>query len=127
MRLHYGTPAIWRHPGNLLGRGQLAFERGRFDEAQSLWEAEALVASGDIRTASQGLATIAAGMIELDEQRPRRAARLLNQGRRMLRCVRVELDGVDVAAVCAAADVLVTALRRGDPASTRGLVLSSPN
>lgn len=125
MRLHYGPPAIWRQPGNLLGRGQRAFERGHFDEAQSLWEAEALVASGDTRTAGQGLAMIAAGMIELEEQRPRSAARLLVQGRRLLRGVHAELEGVDVGAVCAAADVLVTALRRGDPASARRLVFSS--
>jgi len=83
-------------------------------EAQAFWEAEALDASGETRTAIHGLATIAAGMIELEEHRPRSAARLLAQGRRMLAAGRVRLDGADAGAVRAAADVVVTALRDGD-------------
>jgi hypothetical protein len=105
MRALHGLPAIWRQPGNLLGRGQRAFERARFDEAQTLWETEALLASGETRDAILGLASIAAGMIALEEQRPRAAARLLARGRRALRGR--HLEGVDVAAICAAADVFI--------------------
>lgn len=111
MRTHPGPPAVWRETNQLLLRGQRAFERGRYDEAQLAWEAEALAASGEARAAIRGLATIAAGMLELEEQRPRRAARLLVLGRRALSGARVRLAGVDAAAVRAAADVVITALR----------------
>lgn len=117
MRLHPGPPAVWRQKTNLLAQGQRAFETGRFDEAQTWWEAEALGASGEIRATIEGLVTVAAGMLELEEQRPRTAERLLARGRRLLAAGRQRLEGADVGAVRAAADVVVTALRRGDPTS----------
>ena len=123
MRLHPGPPAVWKEAADLVGRGQRAFAGGRFYEAQSLWEAEALVATGDRRTWLQGLATIASGMLALDEQRVHSAERLLARGRWMLASSPELLGGADVGAVRAAADVVVTALRRGDPASARGLVM----
>jgi predicted metal-dependent hydrolase len=126
MRLHPGPPAAWNLTADLLARGQRAFAAGRFYEAQSLWEAEALVYSGEKRAAIQGLATIAAGMLALDEQRARVAERLLTRGRAMLAAAPEVLGGADVGAVRAAADVVVTALRRGDPASARGMVVPQP-
>jgi hypothetical protein len=126
MRLHPGPPAIWRQAADLLARGQRAFAEGRFYEAQSLWEAEALVHSGATRQTIQGLATVAAGLLALDEQRVRQAERMLARGRAMLAAAPEVLGGADVGAVRAAADVVVTALRRGDPASARGLVVPAP-
>lgn len=126
MRLHPGPPAAWKQAADLLARGQRAFAAGHFYEAQSYWEAEALVHSGDRRAAIQGLATIAAGMLALDEQRHRTAERLLARGRWMLTSAPAFMGGADVGAVRAAADVVVTALRRGDPASARGLVVPQP-
>jgi hypothetical protein len=126
MRLHPGPPAAWKQVADLLARGQRAFADGRFYEAQSFWEAEALVHSGERRTVIQGLATIASGMLALDEGRHRTAERLLARGRWMIGSAPDSLGGADVGAVRAAADVVVTALRRGDPASARGLVVPQP-
>src|SRR5688572_13566370 len=122
----YGPPAEWKQAADLLARGQRAFAAGRFYEAQSMWEAEALVHSGPTRLTIQGLATIAAGMLALDEQRFRPAERLLARGRAMLAASPEVLGAADVGAVRAAADVMVTALRRGDPASARGVVVPAP-
>lgn len=117
MRLHPGPPPSWSEAIDLLSRGQRAFAGRRFYEAQSLWEAEALVGSGDTRTWLQGLATIAGGMLALDEQRVRTAERMLARGRTMLASAPDMLGGANVGAARAAADVVLTALRRGDPTS----------
>lgn len=122
MRLHPGPPAVWFESADLVARGQRAFHGGRFYEAQSLWEAEALVATGERRTWLQGLATIASGMVALDEQRVGSAERILGRGRWMLATAPELLGAADVGAIRAAADVVLTALRRGDPATARGLV-----
>jgi hypothetical protein len=118
MRLHPGPPPSWSEAVDLLTRGQRAFAGRRFYEAQSLWEAEALVASGETRTWLQGLATVAGGMLALDEQRIRSAERMLSRGRVMLGSAPEMLGGARVGAVRAAADVVLTALRRGDPTSS---------
>jgi hypothetical protein len=124
MRLHPGPPASWKEAVDLLSRGQRAFAGRRFYEAQSLWEAEALVASGETRTWLQGLATIAGGMLALDEQRIRTAERMLARGRTMLVSAPEKLGGASVGAVRAAADVVVAALRRGDPTSALAVVVA---
>jgi hypothetical protein len=98
-----------------VARGQQAFAGRRFYEAQSLWEAEALGLSGATRGFLQGLATVAAGMLAVDEQRFGTAERLLTRGRWMLAHAPDTLGSADVAAVRAAAEVVLGALRRGDP------------
>jgi hypothetical protein len=124
MRLHPGPPASWTEAVDLLTRGQRAFEGRRFYEAQSLWEAEALVTSGEKRTWLQGLATIAGGLLALDEQRLRTAERMLARGRSMLSGAPEMIGGANAGAVRAAADVVVMALRRGDPTSALAVVVS---
>jgi hypothetical protein len=125
MRLHPGPPASWHNPADLLLRGQRAFEGRRFYEAQSLWEAEGLVATGDRRGWIRGLSTVAAGLLALDEQRIGSSERLLARGRFMLATAPDALGNVDVNVVRSAADVVLNALRRGDPTSARSVVLSA--
>jgi hypothetical protein len=124
MRLHPGPPASWKEAVDLLSRGQRAFAGRRFYEAQSLWEAEALVAAGEMKMWIQGLATIASGMLALDEQRIRSAERLLARGRVMLSAAPETIGAANVGAVKAAADVVIMALRRGDPTSALSVVVS---
>jgi hypothetical protein len=116
---------VWRQSDDLLARGLIAFSKGLFFEAQALWEAEALAASMQTRPQIQALATIAAGMLALDEQRLTTAERLLSRGAAALAFAPNQLGGVDISAVRAAADVMVTAVRRGDPADARGVVASA--
>jgi hypothetical protein len=123
VRLHPGPPLIWRQPADLLARGQQAFAGRRFYEAQSLWEAEALGATAPTRDWIQGLATIAAGMLALDEQRVGSAQRLLSRGRWLLASAPETVGNADAGAVRAAADVMLLALRRGDSADTRSFGL----
>lgn len=110
---------MWREPADLLARGQIAFAGRRFYEAQSLWEAEALGSSGTTRGWIQGLATVAAGMLALDEQRVGTAERLLSRGRWLLASAPASVGNADAAAIRAAADVVITALRRGEAADGR--------
>jgi hypothetical protein len=116
VRLHPGPPLEWRQPADLLGRGAEAFTARRFYEAQSLWEAEALGTQAPTRGFIQGLATIAAGMLALDERRVGTAERLLARGRWLLAAAPAHVGTTDVGAVRAAADVVLAALRGGDPA-----------
>ncbi len=123
MRLHPGPPLVWRQPADLLARGQEAFAGRRFYEAQSLWEAEALGTSPPTRGFIQGLATIAAGMLALDEQRVGSAERLLARGRWLLATAPDRVGSADAGAVRATADVVLAALRGGDPADARTVAL----
>jgi hypothetical protein len=122
VRLPPGPPLVWRHP-DLLGDGQAAFWEGRFALARDYWEAEALIASGAERRTILGLALVAAGFLASDEGKSSRADRLLSKGLRRLVKGPAELGSVRVALIRSAADLLDSALRRGQPASARGLVL----
>jgi hypothetical protein len=122
VRLPPGPPLVWRHP-DLLGDGQTAFWEGRFALARDYWEAEALIASGSERRTILGLALVAAGFLASDEGKSSRADRLLSKGLRRLVKGPARLGSVRVDLIRSAADLLDSALRRGQPASARGLVL----
>lgn len=118
MRFPGKPPLAWSQP-DLLGEGQEAFRSGGFRAARALWKAEALASSAYSRDWIEGLSLVAAGFQELEDDRPRRAERLLAKGLQRLQHAPGVLDGIDVAAVRRAAIVLRVALRRGDPASAR--------
>ena len=71
----------------------------------------------------QGLATIASGMLALDEHRIGTAERLLARGRWLCATAPETVGNADVGAVRAAADVMLQTLRRGDAADTRAFGL----
>jgi len=116
MRLTGDPPLSWSRP-DLLGEGQDAFRRGRFQTARALWKAEALASSQYSRDWIEGLAFVATGFREHEGDRPVAAERLLTKGLKRLHSAPHRLDSVDVAAVRHAAAVLRAALRRGDPVS----------
>ena len=116
---------IWRRP-DLLGDGQVAFWHGRFVQARDLWEAEGLVARGAERDWIQGLAEIAAGFLACDEGKGWLGERFLRKGMRHLASAPDTFGSVDVAQVRGAADLLASALRRGQPADPRALVQHAP-
>jgi hypothetical protein len=105
-----------------MGDGLAAFRRGRFYQARELWEAEGLVARGDDRTWIKGLAEIAAGFLRCDESSLSSAQRLLFKGLHHLQGAPDSLHGVDTPSVRTAAEFLLDALRRGEPANPRFLV-----
>lgn len=116
MRPRYAVEA-WEEPVDLLARGQRAFAGHRFYEAQILWEAESLAATGERRGWIQGFAAIAGGMVALGERRQRSAARLLARGCWLLASAPSEVGDLDVAPIRATAEDVMEALRRGgDPA-----------
>jgi predicted metal-dependent hydrolase len=121
VRLPPGPPLVWRRP-DLLGDGQTAFWDGRFALARDYWEAEALITRGAERRCIQGLAKVAAGFLASDEGKSRIAERLLSKGLRRLEGAPRDMGGVRLNLIRAAADLLDSALRRGQPASARGLV-----
>ena len=121
MRLPPGPPLVWRRP-DLLGAGQTAFWQGRFALARDYWEAEALMARGAERDCIRGLAEVAAGFLASDEGKSSMAERLLSRALRHLAHAPAELDEVHVRIIRGAADLLHSALRRGQPADARGLV-----
>lgn len=125
MRLPPGPPLVWRRP-DLLGDGQSAFWQGRFAFARDYWEAEALMARGAERDCIRGLAEVAGGFLASDEGKSRRAERLLARALRHLAQAPAELDAVQVRLIRSAADLLYSALRRGQPANARGLVQHQP-
>lgn len=67
----------------------------------------------------QGLARIADGFQRWDENALARAERQLLRGLHLVHDAPAEVHGVNVEAVRDAADRLVTAVRRGDPADAR--------
>ncbi len=125
MRLPPGPPLVWRHP-DLLGDGQDAFRRGRFAQARDFWEAEGLVARGAEREWITGLAEIAAGFLTSDEGKGWLGERLLRNGLRRLASAPERFVAVDVAMLRTAAELLESALRKGQPADPRAMVLRTP-
>ncbi len=105
-----------------MGDGLAAFRRGRFYQARELWEAEGLVARAPERTWMKGLAEVAAGFLRCDENSFSIAERLLFKGLHHLAGAPDSVGGMDVRPVRAAAEVLLDALRRGQPANPRSLV-----
>ena len=121
MRLPPGPPLVWRRP-DLLGDGQAAFRQGRFYQARSLWEAEGLVARGAERSWLQGLVEIAGGFERGAESALGPAERLLWKGLHHLAGAPDALGSVDVVGIRTAAELLLSALRAGQPADPRSLV-----
>jgi hypothetical protein len=121
VRLPPGPPLVWKRP-DLLGDGQRAFRQGRFYEARERWEAEGLVARGAERTWIQGLAEVAGGFLRCDEGALFTTERLLRRGLHHLVGAPSDLSGVDVGAVRDAAELLLTALRSGQPTDPRALI-----
>lgn len=110
---------------DLLERGGLAFSRGRFLEAQILWEAESRHASTALRAIIEALARVAAGMLAHDEQRLTSAERLLADGATALTYAPAWIDGVDVSSVRTVAETILAQLRRGAVVAPPALVVLS--
>ena len=117
---YHGTPPIWRRP-DLLADGEMAFRAGRFYEARELWEAEGLTARGTERGWITGLAQVATGFLKCDESSYSVAERFLFRGLHALHAAPDRVRTVDAATLRAAAEQLLVALRRGDPADARAL------
>jgi len=81
------------------------------------------VARGAERIWIQGLAEVAGGFLRCDEGALFTTERLLRRGLHHLVDAPDEYSGVDVAAVRDAAELLLTALRSGQPTDPRALIL----
>ena len=99
----------------------MAFRAGRFHQARELWEAEGLTARGPERGWIHGLAQIAAGFLKCDESAFAVAERYLFRGVHALHDAPESVRTVDAVVLRAAAEQLLDALRRGDPADARAL------
>jgi predicted metal-dependent hydrolase len=108
-----------------MGDGLSAFKSGHFYQARELWEAEGLVARGNERTWIKGLAEVAAGFLRCDESALSVAERLLFKGLHHLTGAPPEVAGVDTVAVREAAAGLLDALKRGQPANPRSMLLQA--
>jgi hypothetical protein len=124
VRLPPGPPLVWRRP-DLLGDGETAFRAGRFYQARELWEAEGLTARGLEGNWIRGLAQIAAGFLKCDENAFSVAERWLFRGLQALHGAPDRVRTVDAAGLKVAAEQLLVALRRGDPADARALAAAA--